>query len=104
MAFCESKDIDYVFGLPANAVLLAAVEDAADDVRVRRADKVPVLRRYADSRYRRKSWPCQSRVVARIEAGTRSLDIRLVLTSLVLQLRLRAMPCLWREAGHVFGW
>jgi hypothetical protein len=37
---------DYVFGLPTNTVLRAAVEDAADDVRVRRAEaQAPVLRR-----------------------------------------------------------
>jgi len=39
MAFCEAEGIDYVFGLPTNAVLRAAVEDAADDVRVRRAEE-----------------------------------------------------------------
>jgi hypothetical protein len=39
MAFCEVKGIDYVFGLPTNALLRAAVEDAADDVRVRRAEE-----------------------------------------------------------------
>ena len=56
MAFCEAKGIDYVFGLPTNAVLRAAVEDAADDVRVRRAEaQAPVLRRYAEARYGAKS-------------------------------------------------
>src|SRR4051794_18909239 len=35
MAFCEAENIDYVFGLPTNAVLRAAVEETADDVRVR---------------------------------------------------------------------
>jgi hypothetical protein len=48
MAFCEAKGIDYVFGLPTNTVLRAAFEEAADDVRVRRAEaQEPVLRRYA---------------------------------------------------------
>jgi hypothetical protein len=47
-AFCEAEGLDYVFGLPTNAVLRAAVEDAADDVRVRRAEEdAPALRRYA---------------------------------------------------------
>src|ERR671933_440622 len=67
MAFCEAEGIDYVFGLPTNAVLRAAVEEAADAVRVRRAEEnVPVLRRYAETRYRARSWSCERRVVARI--------------------------------------
>src|SRR5215218_7513389 len=67
MAFCEAKGIDYVFGLPTNAVLRAAVEAAADHVRVHRAEEsAPVLRRYAETRYGAKSWFCQRRMVARI--------------------------------------
>jgi hypothetical protein len=82
MAFCEAEGIDSVFGLPTNAVLRAAVEDAAADVRVRRAEaNPPVLRRYAETRYRAKSWSCERRVVARIEASTLGLDIRVVVTS-----------------------
>ena len=82
MAFCEAEGIDYVFGLPTNAVLRAAVEDAADDVRVRRAEEnAPVLRRYAETHYGAKSWGKQRRVVARIEASTQGLDIRFVVTS-----------------------
>jgi hypothetical protein len=67
----RGEGIDYVFGLPTNAVLRAAVEDAADDVRVRRAEAdAPVLRRYAETRYGAKSWSSERRVVARIEAST----------------------------------
>jgi len=71
MAWCEDNGIDYVFGLPANTVLRAAVEAAADDVRVRRAEaQAPVLRRYSETRYRAKSWSKDRRVAARIEAST----------------------------------
>jgi hypothetical protein len=84
MAFCEAEGIDYVFGLPTNAVLRAAVEQAADDVRVRRAEAAaPVLRRYAETWYRAKSWSRDRRVVARIEASSMGLDIRFVVTSFV---------------------
>src|SRR5579872_3811567 len=38
MAWCETNDVDYVLGLPGNAVLSRLVEIAADDVRVRRAE------------------------------------------------------------------
>ena len=65
MAFREANGLDYFFGLPTNAVLRAAVGDAADDVRVRRAEEgTPALRRYAETRYGAKSWACERRVVA----------------------------------------
>ncbi len=83
MAWCEANDISYIFGLPGNAVLDRLVEPAADDVRVRRAEaQAPVLRRYAETRYGAKSWRCERRVAARIEATTLGLDIRYVVTNL----------------------
>ncbi len=83
MAWCEANDIDFIFGLPGNAVLARLLEAAADDVRVRRAEaQAPVLRRYAETRYGAKSWRCKRRVAARIEATTLGLDIRCVVTSL----------------------
>ena len=85
MAFCEAQGIDYVFGLPTNAALRANPDiiAAADACAVKRAeqDRV-VLRCYAETRYGAKSWKCQRRVVARIEASTLGMDIRYVVTSL----------------------
>ena len=50
MAWCEVNDVDYVLGLPGNAVLSRLVEIAADDVRVRRAEaQATVVRRYTVS-------------------------------------------------------
>ncbi len=83
MAWCEANAVDFLFGLPGNAVLSRLVEAAADDVRVRRAEAAaPALRRYAETRYGAKSWGCERRVVARIEASTKGLDRRFVVTSL----------------------
>jgi hypothetical protein len=83
MAWCEANAVDYIFGLPGNAVLNRLLEPAADDVRVRRAEaQAPVLRRYAEIRYGAKSWGCKRRVSARIEASTMGLDIRCVVTNL----------------------
>ena len=83
MAWCEANAVDYIFGLPGNAVLSRLLEEAADDVRVRRAEaQAPVLRRYAEIRYGAKSWGCERRVSARIEASTMGLDIRCVVTNL----------------------
>ncbi len=83
MAWCEVNDVDYVLGLPGNAVLSRLVEIAADDVRVRRAEaQAAVLRHYTETRYGAKSWGCERRVAARIEANTQGLDIRYVVTNL----------------------
>ena len=83
MAWCEVNGIDYILGLPGNAVLDRLLEPIADDVRVRRAQtQAPVVRRYAETRYGAKSWRCQRRVAARIEATTKGLDIRYVVTNI----------------------
>jgi hypothetical protein len=83
MAWCEANGLDYIFGLSGNAVLDRLVEPAADDVRVRRAEaQAAVVRRYTEIRYGAKSWKCERRVAARIEATTKGLDIRYVVTNL----------------------
>lgn len=85
MAFCDAHGIDYVLGLPTNAVLRAdpAIVAVADASAVNRAEeKLAVLRTYAETRYGAKSWACERRVVARIEASILGMDIRYVVTSL----------------------
>jgi hypothetical protein len=83
MAWCEANGIDDILGLPGNAVLDRLVEPTADDVRVRRAEaQAPVVRRYAETHYGAKSWRCQRRVAARIEATPKGLDIRYVVTNI----------------------
>jgi Transposase DDE domain group 1 len=83
MAWCEENGIDFVFGLPGNAVLADAVEGTADDIRTRRAlDHKPCLRGFAETRYQAQSWNKKRRACARIEATTQGLDIRFVVTSL----------------------
>jgi hypothetical protein len=84
MAFCEARGIDYVFGLPTNAALRANpdIAAAADACAKRAEEERVVLRSYAEIRYGAKSWKCQRRVVARIEASTLGMDIRYVVTSL----------------------
>jgi hypothetical protein len=83
MAWCDDNAIDYVFGLPGNAVLDRAVDDAADDIRTRRAiDQKLCVRGFTETSYRAKSWNRERRACARIEATTKGLDIRFVVTSL----------------------
>ena len=82
MAWCEANDVHYIFGFSGNAVLRDLVEPKADDVRTRRAEtNAPVVRDYTETRYGAKSWGCERRVAARIEATTLGLDIRYVITN-----------------------
>lgn len=74
-----------MFGLPTNTVLRAdpVIVASADACAVKRAQRqYPFLRNYAETRYGAKSWKCQRRVVARIEASTLGMNIRYVVTSL----------------------
>lgn len=83
MAWCEANGVNFILGLPGNAVLSRLVEIAADDVRVRRTEaEAEIVRRYAEARYGAKSWGCERRVAARIEASPQGLDIRYVVTNL----------------------
>src|SRR6195952_1384683 len=83
MAWCEANHVDYILGLPGNAVLRRLVEVTADDVRVGRAEnEATVVRRYTEIRYGARSWGCERRVAARIEATALGLDIRFVVTNL----------------------
>ena len=82
MDWCEANGVDFLFGLPGNRVLDRLVDDAADDIRTRRAlEKKPCLRGFAETGYRAKSWKRERRVCARIEASPQGLDIRYVVTS-----------------------
>ena len=83
MAWCEANGVDYIFGLGGNDVLDRKVVVTADDVRVRWAEgELPVVRRYAETRYGAASWKCERRVAARIEASSNGLDIRYVVTNI----------------------
>jgi hypothetical protein len=83
MEWCDKNGIDFVFGLPGNPVLDRAVDETAADIRTRRAiDQKPCLRGFAETRYRAKSWNTERRACARIEATTKGLDIRFVVTSI----------------------
>jgi hypothetical protein len=64
-------------------VLDRLVDATADDIRTRRAlDQKPCLRGFAETSYRAKSWNTDRRACARIEATTKGLDIRFVVTSI----------------------
>jgi hypothetical protein len=108
MTWCEAHGLHYIFGLSGNTVLDQMVEPLADDVRVRRAEaqaaltalrqetppaeaarlraaeaQAAAVRHHTEIRYGAKSWKCERRVAARIEATPKGLDIRYVVTNLV---------------------
>jgi hypothetical protein len=107
MAWCEANDLHYIFGLSGNTVLDQMVEPIADAVRAQRAAaqaklvemrcadrpvdaarlrgaeaQANAVRRHAEVSYGAKSWGCQRRVAARIEATPKGLDIRYIVTNL----------------------
>src|SRR6266478_5006445 len=83
MQWCDENGVDFVFGLPGNPVLDRLVDVTADDIRTRRAlDQMPCLRGFAETNYQAKSWKTDRRACARIEATTKGLDIRFVVTSI----------------------
>lgn len=101
MDWCDVQGIDYVFGLPGNAVLTRAVEAVADDIRTRRVETAnPCLRGYTEIRYGAKSWKTERRACARIEATTLGLDIRFVVTSLVTRSAEYIYDVLYCERGQ----
>ena len=82
MAWCEENGVDYIFGLPGAKPLARKVEEAADAIRTERAlSGKPVVRGYAETRRKAKSWSRERRAVARIEATALGLDIRFVVTN-----------------------
>jgi hypothetical protein len=83
MAWCEANRISYIFGLSGHDVLAAIVRPVADALCVRRAEEGAAARRtWTKLRYGAKSWNKQRQVIARLEATTRGLDVRYVVTSL----------------------
>jgi hypothetical protein len=84
MEWCESHGIDYVFGFGGgNAVLNEMVRETADALCVERVQSAnEKLRRYKKLCYGAKSWGCERTLVARLEASSKGLDVRYIVTSL----------------------
>jgi hypothetical protein len=83
MEWCESENVDFIFGFGVNDVLKALTQKAADELCVKRAvSSAPKLRTFAMLSYQAKSWKRSRRIAARIEATQQGLDIRYVVTSL----------------------
>lgn len=83
MDWCEKNDIQYLVGLFTNPTLAAQVYAKAGDMCVLRAlGNLGVVRDFTETSYAARSWSCARRVVARIEAKRRGLDVRYVVTDI----------------------
>ena len=101
MDWCEKHGVHYIFGLSTNAVLAAQVFAKTDDVCVRRAiANLDVVRDYAEIRYAAKSWSHLRRVVARIEATRKGLDVRYVVTNIKYGTAVWLYDSLYRARGQ----
>ncbi len=83
MTWCEENGVSYLFGLAGTPPLWAKVEAEADAIRTERAiENKDIVRGYAETRHRAKSWDRERRAIARIQATPLGLDIRFVVTNL----------------------
>jgi hypothetical protein len=83
MAWCEAHGVDFLFGLPRNARLVAEIEA---ELAAARADSLRLgqpARRYKDFLWStRDSWSCRRRVIAKAEWTRSEANPRFVVTSL----------------------
>src|SRR4051812_28216918 len=85
---CEANGLEYIFGLSGNATLAARVQALEARIEARYAARratAPAgfkLRRYKDSQGGAKSWKCERRIIARVEAGPDGVDTRSIVTNL----------------------
>jgi hypothetical protein len=83
MEWCEANGIDYIFGLAGNSVLHRQVYEAADALKVTRAEQgADKLRGFTETHYAAASWTAERRVIARFEATTKGFDARYIVTTL----------------------
>jgi hypothetical protein len=84
MAWCEeTPGVDYVFGFSTNEILQGMTRESAEVIAAQRerSDKDKV-RGYMTFKYGAKEWDKKRRFVARMEATSKGLDVRYVVTSL----------------------
>ena len=82
MQWCEQHGVDYIFGFAGNDVLKAMTAQATAALGVKQAaSSAAKLRRFATLSYAAKRWDRKRRIAARIEATTKGLDVRYVVTS-----------------------
>ena len=83
MDWCESHDVDYLFGIAKNSRLKAAIAAEMAQARAQYEASGEAARVFKDFRYRtRKSWSCERRVIGKAEHLAKGENPRFVVTSL----------------------
>ena len=84
LSLCRANGVDFVFGLPTTSVLRrhVAAPEASTTARAAAAAEGGTIRRFKEFHDAAASWSRVERIVARVEAGPRGCDTRLVVTSL----------------------
>ncbi len=83
MAWCESKRVDYLFGLAKNARLKKEIEEEMGEAKAEHERTGKEARRFKDFRYKTLlSWSCERRVVGKAEHLAKGENPRFVVTSL----------------------
>ena len=83
MGWCESNQVDYVFGLARNKRLVKIIGAQMNQARVLHQSTGKPSRVFAEFSYRtRKSWACARRVVAKAEHLDKGENPRFIVTSL----------------------
>jgi hypothetical protein len=83
MNLLEEMACSYILGLPGNARLKEMAHPWCEDVATRRAiDGKDKVRRFQTTFWAARSWSCERRVIARVEATTLGADVRFVVTNL----------------------
>jgi Transposase DDE domain group 1 len=83
MTWCESKKVDYLFGLAKNARLKKEIEEEMGEAKAEYERTRKEARRFKDFRYKTlESWSCERRVVGKAEHLAKGENPRFVVTSL----------------------
>jgi Transposase DDE domain group 1 len=83
MAWCETNDVDYVFGLARNQRLEKEIGEALEEARLSSEASGEAARAFRDFLWSTKdSWSCRRRVVAKAEWTMAGANPRFIVTSL----------------------
>jgi hypothetical protein len=83
MAWCETNDVDYVFGLARNQRLEKEIAEALEEARLKAEASGEAARAFRDFLWSTKdSWSCRRRVVGKAEWTMAGANPRFIVTSL----------------------
>jgi hypothetical protein len=82
MDWLESNDVRYVTGMATNAVLRRELQAIAERAACIQRDEFSTFRCYHSFSYAADTWSRQRRIIARVEATHRGIDVRFIVTDM----------------------